>query len=323
MKCYFKIMSVIMVALMMFSAITVANAKSSELTEKQIQDITEMSEFAQRYADLTSQVGNPIHPYDYSYLHNIETQSNEIENKSNSLLYFDGDISLLGDINNSYSTLKLLLSHPIIDAEYASYTYFLSLNENNYNDFYNSDDWDMFVEYRENLHTALADVTSDIANISIESPTQIQKEKITDAFFKLNELYNEMSLNNALMGDVNCDGSVDIDDATLVQNYLAGNIELTQAQLLRATTTDNAYKNGPVVDISSATNIQKYLSGVDLGLEYDLFQRYNIPSREIWATHSSYTDFAGDFGGRYAKPWNPILTIYSPYDCRLDEMNAD
>ncbi|MGN1202997.1 MAG: dockerin type I domain-containing protein, partial [Eubacterium sp.] len=61
-----------------------------------------------------------------------------------------------------------------------------------------------------------------------------------------------------LLGDVNLDGVVTIDDATLVQKYLAGISELDDPIQLLAADVDSSGE----ITIDDATRIQKYLAGL-------------------------------------------------------------
>ena len=60
-----------------------------------------------------------------------------------------------------------------------------------------------------------------------------------------------------LLGDVNLDGSVTIDDATMLQRYLTEMVDLTDEQLRNADVNkDNR------VDIRDVTEIQRYLANI-------------------------------------------------------------
>lgn len=59
------------------------------------------------------------------------------------------------------------------------------------------------------------------------------------------------------IGDVNGDGNVTIDDATMIQKFVAELVELTPDQLIAADTNCDG-----VVTIDDATNIQKFLAEI-------------------------------------------------------------
>lgn len=65
---------------------------------------------------------------------------------------------------------------------------------------------------------------------------------------------------STILGDVDNDGNVSINDVTTVQRYLAGRVPLSEEQLLNANV--NGDSNVSIVD---ATLIQKYLAQLDYG----------------------------------------------------------
>lgn len=67
-----------------------------------------------------------------------------------------------------------------------------------------------------------------------------------------------------IKGDVNLDGKVTIDDATLISKWLADCAELNQIQLCNAIVCDKL----STIDIDSATDIQKYIAGIIDNLYY-------------------------------------------------------
>lgn len=67
----------------------------------------------------------------------------------------------------------------------------------------------------------------------------------------------EVKDSKLLIGDVNLDGVVSVDDATLLQKYVAGSVELNDTQLAVA----DARNNGSI-DIDDVTHIQKYIAGL-------------------------------------------------------------
>ena len=62
---------------------------------------------------------------------------------------------------------------------------------------------------------------------------------------------------NVVIGDVNSDGSVTVQDATVLQKYLAGLVTLSDEQLAVADTNGDGS-----VTVADATAIQKYLAGL-------------------------------------------------------------
>lgn len=60
-----------------------------------------------------------------------------------------------------------------------------------------------------------------------------------------------------MLGDVNDDGKIDIDDVTLTQKYIVGLEKLTETQILAADTT----KDG-LINIDDVTTIQKYIANI-------------------------------------------------------------
>ena len=67
----------------------------------------------------------------------------------------------------------------------------------------------------------------------------------------------ETELNTTMIGDVNSDGSVTVQDATVLQKYLAGLVTLSDEQLAVADTNGDGS-----VTVADATAIQKYLANL-------------------------------------------------------------
>lgn len=126
--------------------------------------------------------------------------------------------------------------------DYIQEAYELSLQEQNYNNWYSEEDWSNFVEKRVALGEALETDDPTIA---------------TDAFYDLLYACNVMTNRYTLKGDINRDGEVNVADTTLLQKYLVGKVELTGAQKMLS----GAYfYESP--DVSAATTIQKYCAGL-------------------------------------------------------------
>lgn len=126
-----------------------------------------------------------------------------------------------GEISDSeyqdcIDNLTFAYENMCINEHYAKETYVLSLNENNKNGFYDENDWDDFVEKRDTLRDSFK--TAD-------------EYVISSAFFALQDSFINMTSKYKMAGDVNNDGKVSVDDATLLQRYLAGMEDLTRVQV--------------------------------------------------------------------------------------------
>ena len=294
-----------------------------KLTDTQKQQIKAMMDVAKWYTTNDS-VGNPVAPpYDEAYTKEMGICSDQIMDYGIQLLCDTGDITQFNSINSDYARLLTLLEKPIINPQFAAYTCHLAFKENNYNSWYQEANWEKFVTYRNELYNALTDVNEDYLHIDANTLTYIQKKEITNAFFDLLEHYDKMTLDNALLGDVNGDGYVTIFDVTEIQRNLAGMSEFTEGQKLRASTHSNAAKNGPSYDITSATTLQRYL--VEMGCdEFESLQTYNFPPKEIRPTHAHYPDPEILYQRKYRNIsiWNPIICITDYSDNRLVEIES-
>lgn len=292
-----------------------------KLNDAQKQQITAMMDVAKWYTANDS-VGNPVAPpYDEAYTTEMGMCSDRIMDYGNQLLCDTGDFEQFCSVNSDYAHLLSLLENPIINPQFAAYTCYLSFKENNNNNWYEENDWKQFVAYRNELYNALTDVNENYLNINANTLTFIQKKEITDAFFDLLEHYDKMTLDNALLGDMNGDGYVTIFDVTEMQRNLAGMVEFTEGQKLRASTRSNAAKNGPNYDITSATTLQKYLVGMGCD-EFEALQMVNFPPKEIRPTHAHYPDpeILNQRKYRNVSIWNPIICITDYSDKRLSEI---
>lgn len=302
-----------------------------KLTDEQKQQISEMMEVAKWYTTNDS-VGNPVAPpYDEAYTTEMGGCSDRIMDNGNSLLCDMGDLGQFNLINSDYARLLTLLENPIINPQFAAYTCYLAFKENNYNNWYQDTDWQQFVAYRNALYTTLTNVKNDYLHIDVNTLTYIQKKEITTAFFNLLELYDKMTLDNALLGDVDGDGEVTISDVTVMQRNLAEMVPFTQGQKLRAMTHANAAKNGPDYAIDSVTTLQRHLVGLDKYfpapldiMEYDAFQSYNFPSKDIRPTHLRYPnpEILSQRKYRNVSIWNPNICITDYADKRLAEIES-
>lgn len=166
-----------------------------------------------------------------------------------------------------------------IKPHFAKETYVLSLKEQNKNGFYDEDKWSDFTTKRDALRDSFK--TND-------------EYVISDAYFALENSFIKMT-SGYKSGDVNNDGKVNIDDATLVQKYLAGQEDLTELQKELVMSYDNYIYDGldiPKPNIDCVTGLQKCVAG--------LTKQHTLP----FSYGVNYTD---SFGVTY----NTKLVLYT------------
>lgn len=153
-----------------------------KLTNEQKQEISEIMDVAKWYTTNDS-VGNPIvPPYDEAYTTEMGGCSDRIVDYGNLLLFDMGNLEQFRVVNSDYARLTALLNNPIINPQFAAYTCYLSLKENNYHNWYMDDEWQQFVEYRSALKKELTDINDDYLHIDVNVLTYNQKKRITNAF---------------------------------------------------------------------------------------------------------------------------------------------
>ncbi len=182
--------------------------------------------------------------------------------------------------NEAIDLLTYAFNNPTLETYYVKYNYVLSTFEHNENGFYYEDDWNDFSEKRDALRDSFK--TND-------------EEAISKAFFALHKSFVNMTSKYTLTGDVNNDGKVNIDDATLVQKYLAGQENLTELQKELVMSYDNYIYDGldiPKPNIDCVTGLQKCAAG--------LTKQHTLP----FSYGVNYTD---SFGVTY----NTKITLYT------------
>lgn len=182
--------------------------------------------------------------------------------------------------NEAIDLLTYAFNNPTLETYYVKYNYVLSTFEHNENGFYYEDDWNDFSEKRDALRDSFK--TND-------------EEAISKAFFALHKSFVNMTSKYTLTGDVNNDGKVNIDDATLVQKYLAGQENLTELQKELVMSYDNYIYDGldiPKPNIDCVTGLQKCVAG--------LTKQHTLP----FSYGVNYTD---SFGVTY----NTKLVLYT------------
>ncbi len=86
----------------------------------------------------------------------------------------------------------------------------------------------------------------------------------------------QAATNTTIQGDVNGDGNVTLEDIIMVRQYLAGMIELTSEQKLRA----DVYGSDGNVDLNDAIRMEQKLSGIDVEFESAIFCEVNYNNVE-------------------------------------------
>ncbi len=88
-----------------------------------------------------------------------------------------------------------------------------------------------------------------------------QGNQLINLVFEIAEKFKDMEVSYGVCGDVNCDGKVNIKDATAIQKHIAGLITLTDEGLAVADVDVSG-----TVNIKDATAIQKHIAGMNTGL---------------------------------------------------------
>lgn len=142
----------------------------------------------------------------------------------------------------------------IIKYDYAYRTYLNALEETNEAGWYDEALWNDFQASLVQLKAALDAIDGDATTAEAAPACR----ELTDAFHAVLRAYNLMTNTGAKAGDVNGDGYVTIDDATLVQLALAEFSELSGSQKMRA----SVYKNREYekVGIGDVTQMQRYIA---------------------------------------------------------------
>ncbi len=139
---------------------------------------------------------------------------------------------------------------PLANIEYAEATYKNALKEKNYNNWYSENDWNDF-------QTKLKDL-GDAFDYYYSHQMKFPCNRLTKAFKAMMTSYNKMTNAYTVKGDVNGDGSFNIEDATLVQKYIVNSANLTGAQ--KMLTNEKNYEN---ITVATVTNLQKHIVGLE------------------------------------------------------------
>lgn len=213
---------------------------------------------------------------------------------------------LLNDNSDSISDVEYQLcidmlnfayNNLCIDVFYAKETYVLSLNEHNETGFYDEYDWNDFCAKRDNLRDSFKTDNEYV---------------ITYAFFELVDSFMNMTSKYTLPGDVNNDGKVNIDDATLIQKYLANMDELTELQKGLASLNGSCFIEVPNVNIDTVTKLQKCMAGM---IE---------PSTKNYSYGETYADnFNNKFNTMITMYWEFTDDRYEYVDAKVKELEFE
>lgn len=167
--------------------------------------------------------------------------------------------------------------------------------EQNYHHWYPEDEWQAYQAKVKALRTAVDDYSLTYQYLAWEDESDqpvlitgyqysaAQRQTLNAAFHEWLYALNVMTNKDHVNGDVDGNGKVTIDDATLVQKYLCGAVPLTTAQKMRARAV---LYNRPAdsgdkmmryrLTVNDATQIQRFLAGDTVASD----RFYNSPSYE-------------------------------------------
>lgn len=217
-------------------------------------DVYEYHRYAQCVMNNITIVGEKK-PYAFYYYNHSYELAEELDDVAYD--YEDGKATFIA-VQNKYDETKDFYENPWIRPNYAENTCYIAVHEKNYNNWYTEGQWNTFVEKRNNLLQALSVNHPNFepekyGSVKEDDYTLAQQKYIDKCFFELIYIYNEMTCKDIVMGDVNRDGTVDVADVTLMQKYIAGETEFTDAQKLRARVNYDSYS----VSIKDVTTVQK------------------------------------------------------------------
>lgn len=205
------------------------------------------------------------------------------------------------ELSEAYNRLKDVSSYMYIDKCSACKAYILASKETNDNLWYDETDWNDFINKREALRVVLG------------SGRDSDDKFINDAYRDLYSSFVTMTSKYNKAGDLNKDGSVDVNDVTLLQKAVAGYVKLNSAQIMLAKCYSYPGKNySPVysaidsfsLNVSSATKLQKCIS------DYEDIELNNNPD------NMEQFIYTNEFGDKFN-----LLIFATDNDPRRDELN--
>lgn len=127
----------------------------------------------------------------------------------------------------------------------------------NVNNYYNKSDWSAFQRNIALLQSSIGTASDEALYYDIP-----KRREITQAFHNLLNSYNRMTLQSFVVGDADGNGTLNVQDATTIQRYLANMTDLSTAQLMRASVDLNNS-----ITIEDVTKLQRHLADFDEKLE--------------------------------------------------------
>lgn len=242
--------------------------------EENVSEISKRDELNELYDEVLHSIDIVGYPTKYSdnsrnMLYNAISFADELLNK-------EPDYVSDTEYQNCLDMLSFAYNNLCIDVFYAKETYVLSLNEHNENNFYDENDWNKFSEKRDALRDSFKTNNEYV---------------ISYTFFELIDSFVNMTSKYTLSGDVNNDGIVNIDDATLVQKYIANSENLTEVQKVLASLNGGCFTVVPALNIDTVTELQMYFA--------DLYKS--------GTKHCSYGEtYVDNFGNTF----NTMITMY-------------
>lgn len=228
-KAMKKVLSVLLTVAMLASALCInAYAAETSITKEKLFKLIDSYEW---YGSLW---GTPS--VQYQYLDVLITATDVYNDENSTEADYQEALDMLKNAN---------LNDMLVHYDYAEATYELASKEKNYNNWYSEEDW---AEFQNKL--------SDLKAVLDASERRVESPELTSAFRSLLDIYNKMTNEYTLKGDLNKDGEVNVSDVTLLQKYLVGSENLTGAQKMLANAEE--YENPSIIE---ATLIQKYAAG--------------------------------------------------------------
>lgn len=248
-----KRLSALLIAVVLISSITILPV--SAVSDDEI-DVSECENYAQHIINDLMSTG-VRRPYAGNYYNKSGDLADELLDVA--YKYEKGEVTAV-ELQNKYDETKEFYENPWISPCYAEQTCYVAVHEQNYNNWYTDEQWNTFIEKRDNLLQALRVIDSDLepakwGSVYDYDYTVKQQKYISKCFYELLYIYNEMTCKDIIQGDVNRDGVVNVSDATLIQKYIVGEVNFTGAQELRAKVNVDSYS----VSVKDATLIQKYI----------------------------------------------------------------